>query len=809
MRKHADSIGSGTADPSTAPARATPIPSTSIENKPAPGQRGPAGLSGRTTYSRVNAGTPPALDMGATTQKSLAPRGLEFLPKIASTENRMSNTVGRPTLQELMKSAMAGSAARVDVSLEAARQIANADGTPPSQEKVAAESKKPDNVPTVVIDKLASAMEYVADHIKSAAIQIDAGKADGVGPGQGPNALPVSTPQGGGSPLQGGDSGTANAQPPKDPATQKDPTRPADPGTGLQTNDTMSHPEQPVEPISNEKAALASAELNNLLALGLAQVAFDEQGNLTVKTAGMGNMLSGVGGAQKAVGGVGGGLTGAAGGAGLGALAGAGIGALTGLGAGTGAKWGAGIGGLAGGAYGASKGADYANKNGVNGLAGMMGAKTGSAEKTATKTPSGHDERKLERWGRRAGSVAGTAGGAVGGAALAKQLLPKSRAAQVAGALLGAGVGGSVGHRVGRGAATQYSKALDHLDPKGKPKNKHEEKRASAIEAAASAMAKEAYEGARSRQELDAARAALPVWPHRAELGALLGGLGGAGIGAGIGRYHGGAEGALGGALGGALAGGYAGGALGSTVQDPGVDAASEALQGEEAARFMAENPGVTRVLRGTVGGLGGGVGGAALGGGLGSLVGRPGLGAGIGGAAGALGGAAFGATRPMPKLAPEKGGDEEKAAAALFASNLAALGLSKQAEDAINTASISAGRAAAVGPEAPPGAAPAEVEVPNEPADVNAQKQKMISSNEAAINYTKRDAKGDPKNDVNDLLDEPALSSATDSVLDKVLDHTDSAGAKISSANLARVAGARALLQKLAQTHSAATAQR
>jgi len=87
LHKRADAIGSGTADPSTASARAVPVPQPAVENKPAPGQRGPAGLSGRTTYSRVNTGTPPTPDMGASAQKSQGPRGLEFLPKTASQEN--------------------------------------------------------------------------------------------------------------------------------------------------------------------------------------------------------------------------------------------------------------------------------------------------------------------------------------------------------------------------------------------------------------------------------------------------------------------------------------------------------------------------------------------------------------------------------------------------------------------------------------------------------------------------------------------------------------------------------------------------
>ena len=133
---------------------------------------------------------------------------------------------------------------------------------------------------------------------------------------------------------------------------------------------------------------------------------------------------------------------------------------------------------------------------------------------------------------------------------------------------------------------------------------------------------------------------------------------------------------------------------------------------------------------------------------------------------------------------------------ASIYAHNLAALGLMKKAEDALNPASISGG--GTVDPAKPPeGVSAAEEGVPNEPSDVNAQKSKMLSSNDAAINYTRRDAKADPKSDMADVIKEPAQTSSTDKVLDTAFDHTDEAGAKISSAT--RVAAARAILSKLA----------
>jgi hypothetical protein len=104
-----------------------------------------------------------------------------------------------------------------------------------------------------------------------------------------------------------------------------------------------------------------------------------------------------------------------------------------------------------------------------------------------------------------------------------------------------------------------------------------------------------------------------------------------------------------------------------------------------------------------------------------------------------------------------------------------------KLAEDAINPAHISS--PANVDPaKPPPGASASEEGVPAEPSDVTSQKR-MISSNQAAIDYTKGQAKADPKKDVNQVLEEPALSSSTDKVLEQAFDATGQAGVKISSA--------------------------
>ncbi|CAB4131641.1 hypothetical protein UFOVP276_57 [uncultured Caudovirales phage] len=77
------------------------------------------------------------------------------------------------------------------------------------------------------------------------------------------------------------------------------------------------------------------------------------------------------------------------------------------------------------------------------------------------------------------------------------------------------------------------------------------------------------------------------------------------------------------------------------------------------------------------------------------------------------------------------------------------------------------------------------------------ASQEKLIDSIQAAINYTKRDAKAEPKERMGEVLSEPAQKKTTDTVLQNNLSNTDVAGVKISSA---KVAAARAYLSKVAE---------
>lgn len=221
--------------------------------------------------------------------------------------------------------------------------------------------------------------------------------------------------------------------------------------------------------------------------------------------------------------------------------------------------------------------------------------------------------------------------------------------------------------------------------------------------------------------------------------------------------------------------------------------------QGGQMAEQLGEDP-TLGAKRSALGQMVGGLGGSLVGGTVGSMAKVPGM-----GLLGGMGGAYLGhrvATQDMAeRLQMAKELEAAKMGSSILERNLLRLGLLKHAEDGDGEGGaphISAGAAPAQGAVAPPGAAPSGEQVPGEPSDVNAQKA-LIGSNEAAINYTKRQAKADPKRDSNHVWDEPALSSAHDSVLQQAFDATPKAGVKISQ-DLTRVAAAQALLRKYAE---------
>lgn len=121
---------------------------------------------------------------------------------------------------------------------------------------------------------------------------------------------------------------------------------------------------------------------------------------------------------------------------------------------------------------------------------------------------------------------------------------------------------------------------------------------------------------------------------------------------------------------------------------------------------------------------------------------------------------------------------------------------MQKMAEDAIDPAHIGA---AVTNPHqsSPDGVSQSGEGTPSLPGEASKQ-EALVGSNQAAIDYTKQQAKAVPKARMGEVLDELAQKKSTDPVLHQNLDATADAGVKISSVQ-ARAAGL-ALLTKIAQ---------
>jgi hypothetical protein len=118
-----------------------------------------------------------------------------------------------------------------------------------------------------------------------------------------------------------------------------------------------------------------------------------------------------------------------------------------------------------------------------------------------------------------------------------------------------------------------------------------------------------------------------------------------------------------------------------------------------------------------------------------------------------------------------------------------------KVAEDRINPAKISAG--AAVAPD---------TRESGQSGGSSPNGASMVSSNESVTNLTRRQTKAEPKADMKAYVQEPALSSSTDSVLQAAFAHTSEAGAKVASAmpGAVKTAAAKALLNSIAEAAKA-----
>jgi len=112
-----------------------------------------------------------------------------------------------------------------------------------------------------------------------------------------------------------------------------------------------------------------------------------------------------------------------------------------------------------------------------------------------------------------------------------------------------------------------------------------------------------------------------------------------------------------------------------------------------------------------------------------------------------------------------------------------------KKASDAESPASLASGKSTVL-PENQP-------DLVKRPAEVTSQ-ERLISTNQGAIDITKREAKEVPKKRMAEVISEPAQTSSTDKILDENLGAkvVDEAGAKVA---FKKTAAARALLKKVA----------
>lgn len=121
-------------------------------------------------------------------------------------------------------------------------------------------------------------------------------------------------------------------------------------------------------------------------------------------------------------------------------------------------------------------------------------------------------------------------------------------------------------------------------------------------------------------------------------------------------------------------------------------------------------------------------------------------------------------------------------------------LAQTKQAEDAINPARISAGKAE------PPGTSAAGEHGGTPVAGAPRGPTELLSSTERVINYKRNQAYSPRKGELKAYFNEPALSGANDTTLQQAFAHTGEAGTKFASAGgTVKTAAARALLNKLA----------
>ena len=241
LLKAADTASVALPDPGQGSAASAPLPELSVGNKPAPGQTGPKGLAPRTSYSRVNSGSPPPADLGSSTQKGLPIDPQGFLPpKVAHREVLMLPTA-HFTIQDMIKAATAGSQEQASASMEAMRQLANAGEPVLTTKQASALAPEIESIPTNYVEKLAAAVSYIVEETKI---------AEETGPGKGPNPMQVLEATSSKNEIEAGHGGEATPShiPPMHTNLQRPSGgQPQGPANALEDNASSMLPAYPVK----------------------------------------------------------------------------------------------------------------------------------------------------------------------------------------------------------------------------------------------------------------------------------------------------------------------------------------------------------------------------------------------------------------------------------------------------------------------------------------------------------------------------------------------------------------------------------
>lgn len=251
----------------------------------------------------------------------------------------------RPTIQDMMNAAMAGTAgaagtavSRIKVAEEAKRQLDSDEDKPPSNDKKNKKKDEDEEDSGERAEKLAAAAEFCADLLEKNAADLAGSYTlteTPMAPGKGPNALEISESPSG-APVNQKPTGQAVSgnQPPMNPATQK--AMPQERGGTQLENDAGRAPGSGDPPMSGSTKN-ASAKLARVMKVakdpglirrmgqagGASDAANADKMSTGLQT-GMGALAGGVGGAM--MGGATRGLPGAAVGGAIGAAGGAGLG---------------------------------------------------------------------------------------------------------------------------------------------------------------------------------------------------------------------------------------------------------------------------------------------------------------------------------------------------------------------------------------------------------------------------------------------------------------------------------------------------